>query len=66
MVRQFGAVADSIYVFTIKETVLTATVRDKRCLSVGKLEVEIQVCCAMKEPILVAARINFESSELGS
>jgi hypothetical protein len=66
MVRQVGAVAGSSYVFTIRETVLTATVRDKGCLSVGKLEVEIKVCCAMKEPVLVAARINFESSELGS
>jgi hypothetical protein len=66
MVRQVVAVAGGSDVFTIRETVVAATVRDKEWLSVGKLEVEIQFCCVMKEPILVAAGINFESSELGS
>jgi hypothetical protein len=45
--------------------VLTAIIRDKEWLSVGKLEVQIQVRRVMKEAILATASINFESSELG-
>jgi uncharacterized membrane protein YczE len=53
MVRQVVAVTGSSDVFTVRGTVLTATVRGKEGLSVGKLEVEIQVCCVMKEAILL-------------
>ena len=45
---------------------LTATVRDKECFSVDKLEVEIQVCWVVMEATVVTARIYFETSVFGS